>query len=76
MAITVTVIWNDFTSEGDNAYVEVVEIEECADGKYHIEAIIRKAMEKSGYDNKLISEAFDRSYGLIGIIKGEVEWLA
>jgi hypothetical protein len=33
-------------------------------------------MRQKGYDDLTVNEAIRRSYGLIGIIKGHVEWLA
>jgi len=72
----VTVIWNDFTSDGDNAHAEAVEVRERDDGSLYIEGIVRQGMRQMGYAETLINEAIKRSYGLIGIIKGRVEWLA
>ena len=71
----VTVIWNDFNCSDDCGIAEVVEIRERQDGQYHTQGIVRQAMRQHGYSEELVNEAI-MSYGLVGIIKGRVEWLA
>jgi len=71
----VTVIWNDFNCSGDQGIAEVIEIRERSDKAYHTEGMVRQAMRVHGYNEEMVNDAI-KSYGLIGIIKGEVEWLA
>lgn len=72
----VTVIWND--SSCDNSLrgrSEVVEISDRKGIEIYVEGLVRQAMRQAGYDDDDIASSIEHYY-LIGIIKGEVEWLA
>ena len=73
----VTVIWNDCNSHGLSDYnVQEVTLRDREDIKYHIEGVVRQAMREHGYDEETVNEAVRFNSGLVGIIKGKVEWLA
>jgi len=72
----VTVIWNDFTCDGDDCHVQEVTLSDREGIAIHAEGIVRQGMRQYGHSEDLINEAIRRSYGLVGIIKGQVEWLA
>ena len=75
--IKVTVIWNDCFCDGMSDHrAELVEIRERADGNLYIDGIVRQAMRNYGHTEDMVNEAISKSYGLVGIIKGKVEWLA
>ena len=73
----VTVIWNDCFSDGMSDHnAEMVQVRERKDGNIYTEGLVRQAMRNLGYSPQMVNEAISKSYGLVGIIKGKVEWLA
>lgn len=69
-----TVIWNDHNSDGLGDYnVEEIWLNESRLPSTN--GVVSIAMAKKGYTDDEIKEALAKDYGLVGIIRGTVDWL-
>jgi hypothetical protein len=71
----VTVIWHDIIGNAEDYRIEVVEIRERKDGNIYREGLVRQAMRQQKYTEEQIDYSIKHTYEMVGIIKGEAEWL-
>lgn len=73
---TFTVIWRD---NGDDYFATKVEIEDDMEGQFEESDFVMMAAEVEYADDEdrvaLLDELSEKGYDLIGVIRGEVDWL-